>query len=246
MQDLLPYCIQPARPLHQLVQTSSSQRLPRISNIRPKPPVNMFLPRYHSAPSWGPRLPSVLMPREAELQTSTTDVTNTFKIWIIIAVVTTFLTFSACITLIAITISKRQMVKQQLEEARTSNTCLDEKDFGKRRWMAADGHGLDAESTREHIIRKSLASRSGRSDRSSSTASSTSRPGTGSDEGLKYDWKDLESRLSRQGSLASLQKSNKSPFPDLPAPTLSRSTSGRTHTELPPLLEQHPCLRDSN
>lgn len=201
-------------------------------------------------------MPSGLMPREVALQnTSTTtqnapEITKSFKIWTIIAAVTVLLSLSACIVLAAISISNRRMMKQQLEEARSRNPCLDEKDFSKRRWMTAQDLVLEAESTREYIIRKSLASRSGRSDRSASTASTTSRTETGSGDGLKYDWKEFESRLSRHSSMASLQKS-KSALPDMPAPTLSQSSSpsrnpllaSRTHIELPPLLEQHPCLR---
>lgn len=201
-------------------------------------------------------MPSGLIQRDVlRREPSTTtqnspEITNSFRIWIIVATITSILTLCACIVLVAISISKHRMMKQQLEEARSRIPCLDETKFSKRRWMTAEDLVLEAETTREHIIRKSLASRSGRSDRSASTASATSRPETGSGDVLKYDWKEFESRLSRHSSVASLQRS-KSALPDMPAPTLSRSSSpsqppllaSRTHTELPPLLEQHPCLR---
>lgn len=124
--------------------------------------------------------------------------------------------------------------------------------------MTREDQVLEAEGQREAMIHKSLASRSGRSISMSShlTFDQTSvaeRPGRASSSdgyGLD-DEKSWEGRLSRPSSASGLQRARlNSPFPDLPAPALSRPSSPNrlaqvvvARSELPPLLEQHPLFQ---
>lgn len=210
-------------------------------------------------------MPSLPMPRflESTLNSQNTHARRTpsnndsTRIWIIIAAVAAILALGACIALLILSISKRRLIKQQLEEARLKDPCLGQKEFSRMRRMTIEDRVMEAEEQREAMIRKSLASRSSRSVSMSSrwTLDQTSmveRPESYSAHTLRDD-KELEMRLSRPTSISSLQRArSKSPFPDLPPPTLSRSSSpsrlsllaGRV--ELPPLLENHPCLRDNS
>lgn len=185
------------------------------------------------------------------MSTSTTD---SNRVWIILAAVAALLTLGACTALVVISFSKRRLLKQQLDESRRRDSGLDsslvwEKPTRKRK-MTAEDLEMEAESTRTAMIRKSLASRSGRtaSLATSDRSSMAERPESGSGEGLRYDWKEFEAGISRHSSVASLRRSA-SPLPELPAPTLSRSSSPSRNpllagrAELPPPLEQHPCMR---
>ncbi|ROW13954.1 hypothetical protein VPNG_04076 [Cytospora leucostoma] len=210
-------------------------------------------------------MPLTITPRRVATETSPNAATaapdslddtpgmNTTRIWIIIAAVAALLALAACIVLVALSISnhrsKHRLITQQLEEVWTRDPYLDPKGSGRRRRMTAEELALEAESRREHLIRKSLASRSGRTE---SFTSSTSRlaldrastvekfEASGGD-GTKYNWKEFEAASSLPQSM--------SPFPHPPAPTLPRSSSPSRHPplpgrmELPPLLEQHPCFR---
>lgn len=266
MTDISMRCLPPC------IQYDLLRRYCKPLNLQLQPSLRfvMFLKRYHSTATRDGAIPFVIVAREASPETSwnTTSATestpehttssDSTRIWVIVAAVAAILAFAACLVLVALAISKRRMIKKQLEEARSWDPFVGPKDVSRRRRMTAEDLVLEAESRREHIIRKSLASRSGRS---TSSASSLGRPPfdpasmfekaeTGGGDGLKYDRKHLESRLSRHSSMPSLPRS-KSPhaFPDLPPPILSRSLSPSrvplltSRTELPPLLEQHPCLR---
>ncbi|KAH8765532.1 hypothetical protein F5883DRAFT_557327 [Diaporthe sp. PMI_573] len=180
--------------------------------------------------------------------------TSSTRVWVILAAVAALLTLGACTILVAISFSKRRLLKQQLEETRRRDSGLDSgyawEKPGRKRKMTAEDLEMEAESTRTAMIRKSLASRSGRtaSFATSHRSSTAERPESSSGEGLRYDWKDFEAGISRHSSVASLPRSA-SPLPELPAPTLSRSSSPSRNpllagrAELPPPLEQHPCLR---
>lgn len=207
-------------------------------------------------------MPSLQLPRNLRFKTtprvphvtrdSTTNNSGNLP-WIIVAAVAALLALGSCIALVYVSLSKRRLLKQQLEEARSRDPCLNPKEFSRRRRLTAEDQRLEAEEQREAMIRKSLASRgSSRSPSMSSRvtvdqASMTERSRADSFLGVE---KELEMRLSRTRSAASLQRvRSTSPFPELPQPTLSRSSSlsrpplHERPTEPPPLLEQHPCLR---
>lgn len=185
---------------------------------------------------------------------SNTDSDST-RVWVILAAVAALLTLGACTALVVIAYSKRRLLKRQLDEAKRPDSGLSwEKPTIKKRKMTAEDLEMEAESTRTAMIRKSLASRSGRtaSFATSDRMSSADRPESSSSGDLlpRYDWKEFEAGVvSRQSSVASLRRSTSSPMPELPAPTLSRSSSPSRNpllagrAELPPPLEQHPCLR---
>ncbi|KAF3766802.1 hypothetical protein M406DRAFT_355367 [Cryphonectria parasitica EP155] len=195
--------------------------------------------------SWGTHFP-----RGASGNTSNGDKK---RISIIVAVVAALLVLSACIALAAICLSKRRIRKQQLKEARRRDPCLHPRAFSKRRRMTQDDLLHEAEEQREAMIRKSLASRSGRSISQSSqltvdslgTSEMTKTgsvyrygPRDGEDASRQhsrsnsdvslYDEKSWEAgnHIGRPSSAASLQRArSKSPLPGIPAPTLSRSSS---------------------
>lgn len=209
-------------------------------------------------------MPAVLLtltPRDSPPESETDSGTNTSiaestRVWIILAAVAALLTLGACTALVVISYSKRRLLKQQLDETRRRDSGLAwEKPTARKRKMTAEDLEMEAESTRTAMIRKSLASRSGRTGSfatSHRTSSSTAdRPDSSSGEGglPAYDWKDFEAGISRHSSLATLRRSTPSPLPELPAPAVSRSSSPSrnpllaSRAELPPPLEQHPCLR---
>lgn len=207
-------------------------------------------------------MPAVLLtltPRDSPPESDTDASTNTSiaestRVWIILAAVAALLTLGACTALVVISYSKRRLLKQQLDETRRRDSGLAwEKPTTRKRKMTAEDLEMEAESTRTAMIRKSLASRSGRTGSfatSHRTSSTADRPGSSSGEGLPaYDWKDFEAGISRHSSLATLRRSTPSPLPELPAPAVSRSSSPSRNpllagrAELPPPLEQHPCLR---
>lgn len=180
-------------------------------------------------------------------------------IWIIIAGVAALLAFGACLALVVLSISKRRLLKRQLAEARQRDPCLEPKEFSKRRRMTRDDLVLQAEEQREAMLRKSLASRSGSmsSRMTFEQMSMNERPETDStsaptrEYGLD-DGRNGEGRLSRLGSVSSLRRErarSMSPFPELPAPTLSRSSSPyrpslpQVVAGPPPLIEQHPLFQ---
>lgn len=185
---------------------------------------------------------------------------NPSRIWILVAAVAGLLVLGVCIALVVTSISKRRFVKQQLEEARQRDPCLAHKEFSRRRRMTREDLVLEAEGQREAMIYKSLASRSGRSVSmrshltfdQMSVAEGYRRGGSSDGYGLDDD-KSWEGRLSRPSSASSFEKARlNSPFPDLPAPTLPRTSSPSRLTqavvgrsELPPLLEQHPLFQSA-
>lgn len=171
-------------------------------------------------------------------------------------------------------LSKRRLVKQQLEEARQRDPCLRQKEFSRKRRMTQNDLILEAEEQREAMIRKSLASRSGRSISvtSNMTADSSSlyenssvhrygvkeemghtrKPSNPRSDFSLYDEKDWEAGCtSRPSSAAGLVRARPySPLPEMPAPTLSRSSSPHRVPQVlanqagrPPLLEQHPLFQ---
>lgn len=195
-------------------------------------------------------MPSVrltLTPRDSQSDTTTSS-TDSIQIWIILAAVAALLTLGACTALVVISYSKRRLLKQQLDETRRQDSSFAWEKPTKKRKMTAEDLELEAESTRTAMIRKSLASRSGRT-ASFATMDRMSTADSSSGEGPRYDWKDFEAGMSRHSSVASLRRSTPSPLPELPAPTLSRSSSPSRNpllagrAEMPPPLEQHPCLR---
>lgn len=201
-------------------------------------------------------MPSVrltLIPRDSPPDSNTgsstsTSTTDSTRIWIILAAVAALLTLGACTALVVISYSKRRLLKQQLDESRRRDSGFAWEKPTKKRKMTAEDLEMEAESTRTAMIRKSLASRSGRT-ASFATMSTADRPESSSGDLPRYDWKDFEAGISRHSSVASLRRSTSSPLPELPAPALSRSSSPSRNpllagrAELPPPLEQHPCLR---
>lgn len=200
---------------------------------------------------------STSTPRVAHVSrnpTASTFETKSILPWVIVAAVAALVALGSCITLVAISISKRRLRRRQLEEARLRDPCLGHKEFSRRRRLTVADQVLEAEEQREAMIRKSLASRSSRSPSMSSRltadrSSMTERPGTSSVHSLRFE-KEFEMRLSRPSSAASLQRARStSPFPEFPQPTLSRSSSlsrpplPEVRVDPPPPLEQHPCLR---
>lgn len=193
-------------------------------------------------------------PRIAHVSRGSATNTSGTLPWIIVAAVAAVLALGSCTALVYVTLSKRRLLKQQLEEARLRDPCLHPKEFSRRRRLTVADQRLEAEEQREAMIRKSLASRgSSRSPSTSSRvtldrrASMIERPRTGSVWGAE---KDLDLQLLRTRSAVSLRRMRStSPFPELPQPTLSRNSSFSRPllhdmpTEPPPLLEQHPCLR---
>lgn len=199
-----------------------------------------------------PSLRLTLIQRDSEPDSNTDS--NSTRVWVILAAVAALLTLGACTALVVISYSKRRLLKRQLHETKRPDSGLSwEKPTTKKRKMTAEDLEMEAESTRAAMIRKSLASRSGRtaSFATSDRMSSADRPESSSGDLLpRYDWKEFEAGVvSRQSSVASLRRSMSSPMPELPAPTLSRSSSPSRNpllagrAELPPPLEQHPCLR---
>lgn len=180
------------------------------------------------------------------------------RAWLIVAAVAALLALGACIAVVAVSISKRRLVQRQLEEARQRDPCLEPKEFSRRRRMTREDLVLEAEGQREAMIRKSLASRSGRSTSMSSSqtfdqmsiAERSGQHDFAEGYGL-YDDKSWEDQLSRPISLSSLQRARSiSPFPEPPAPTHSRSPSPDTlpravvdRSGLPPFLAQHPLFQ---
>ncbi|KAK2614025.1 hypothetical protein N8I77_000886 [Diaporthe amygdali] len=201
-----------------------------------------------------PLVPFTLAARDSTSDSNTsTSTTDSTRIWIILAAVAALLTLGACTALVVISFSKRRLLKKQLDEERRRDPGfpIDPIDkFSKKRKMTAEDLDIEAESTRTAMIRKSLASRSGRSASFATLDrfSTAERPESTTSDGLRYDWKEFEAGLSRHSSAASLHRSA-SPLPELPAPTLSRSSSPSRNpllagrAELPPPLEQHPCMR---
>ncbi|POS75721.1 hypothetical protein DHEL01_v205885 [Diaporthe helianthi] len=208
-------------------------------------------------------MPSVLLtltPRESSPNADTasrtsTSTTDSNRVWIILTAVAALLTLGACTALVVISFSKRRLLKQQLDETRRRNSAFDSaiawEKPGRKRKMTAKELEMEAESTRTAMIRKSLASRSGRtaSFATSGRSSMAERPESDSGEGLTYDWKEFEAGISRHSSVASLRRSA-DPMPELPAPTLlhalspgrNPSLAGRAELRAP--REQlHPCLR---
>lgn len=176
--------------------------------------------------------------------------------WVIIAAVAAILALASCIALIFISLSKRRLLKQQLEEARLRDPCLRLKESSRRRRLTAVDRVT--EEQREAMIRKSLASRhSSRSPSMSSSNLPVERIPSLTDKSRASlvhhsigTEKELEMRLSQATSDASLGRTRStSTFPELPQPTLSRSSSLSrpplydVRPDLPPMLEQHPCLR---
>lgn len=194
-----------------------------------------------------------------------TDDAGSTRIWIIIASVAGILAIGACIALVAMSRSKRRLQRQLLREARRRDPCLGKKEFGRKRRMTQDTLECEAESQRDAIIRKSLASRSGHSVSSISQLpldmmSEADRPDSRSTEEYRLrDDDDFERGYTRLRSGTGLSDKSwesgistrsMSPFPEMPARTMSRSSSpsrllhvapGRS--DLPPLLEQHPLFR---
>lgn len=192
-----------------------------------------------------------------------TNNTGSTRIWIIVASVAGVLAIGASIALVAMSMSRRRLRKQMLEEARQRDPCLGEKDFSKRRRKPWDVLEFEAESQRDAMIRKSLASRSGRPISSTShlmshTISMDERPDSRSTQEYRLrDEDDFEriSTRSRSGTVLSdksweggmsPRSRSKSPFPDPPARTWSRSSSPSRRADLPPLLEQHPLFRNAS
>lgn len=200
------------------------------------------------------------------LASRNTDDTGSDRIWIIIVSVAGVLAVGACIALVAMFLSRRRLKKQLLEEARQRDPCLGAKEFSKRRRMTRDILDFESESQRDAIIRKSLASRSGRSMSSNSrsifdTISVDERPDSRAtqDYSLREE-EEFERSFTRSRSGTGLSDKSweggissrsKSPFPDLPARTWSRSSSpsrsshpAPERADLPPLLEKHPLFRN--
>lgn len=198
-----------------------------------------------------PSLRLTLVQRDSESNSNTDS--NSTRIWVILAAVAALLTLGACTALVVISYSKRRLLKRQLDESKRPDSVLSWEKPTKKRKMTAEDLEMEAESTRAAMIRKSLASRSGRtaSFATSDRMSRADRPESSSSGDLlpRYDWKEFEAGVSRQSSVASLRRSTSSPMPELPAPALSRSSSPSRNpllagrAELPPPLEQHPCLR---
>lgn len=188
-----------------------------------------------------------------------TDDTGSTRIWIIIASVAGVLALGACIALVAMSLSRRRLKMQMLQEARHRDPCLGEKDFSKKWRKGQDFLEIEAESQRDAMIRKSLASRSGRSISTSNSqlmgdrTSMDDRPDSRSGLACRLrDEEDFETSITRSRSGTGLSDKSweggmpsrsKSPFPDPPARTWSRSSSPSRRTDLPPLLEQHPLFR---
>lgn len=183
------------------------------------------------------------------------------RIWIIIASVAGLLALGACIALMAVILSNRRLQQQLLGGARQQSPCLGEKSFNKKWRKTREVLEFDAESQRDAMIQKSLASRSGCSISSKSqligdTMSVDGRPDSmyAQDYRLR-DEENVERSFTRSRSGTGLSDKSweggmpsrsKSPLPDLPARTWSRSSSPSPsrHADLPPLLEQHPLFRN--
>lgn len=200
-----------------------------------------------------PSLRLTLTPRDSPSDSNTdsstsTPTTDSTRIWIILAAVAALLTLGACTALVVISYSKRRLLKQQLDESRRRDSGFAWEKPAKKRKMTAEDLEMEAESTRTAMIRKSLASRSGRT-ASFATMSTADRPVSSVSDLPRYDWKDFEAGISRHSSVASLRRDTSSPLPELPEPAVSRSSSPTRNpllpgrAELPPPLEQHPCLR---
>ncbi|KAJ4385581.1 transcription initiation factor IIB [Gnomoniopsis smithogilvyi] len=188
-----------------------------------------------------------------------TDVTGSTRIWVIIASVTGVLALGACIAVVAVSLSRRRLRKQLLQEARQRDPCLGEKDLLNKRRKGRDVLDFEAESQRHAMIQKSLARRTGRSTSSNSqlisdATSVDDRPDSRLTlEDRLRDEEDFERSITRSRSGTGLSDKSweggfsarsKSPFPDPPARTWSRSSSPSSRrTDLPPSLEQHPLFR---
>lgn len=190
-----------------------------------------------------------------------TNNTRSTRIWIIVASVAGVLVIGACIALVAMFMSRRRLRKQLLGEARQRDPCPGEKDFSKRRRKPWDVPQFEAESQREAMIQKSLANRSGRLISSTSylmsdTISMDERPDsrTTQEDRLRDEEQfERNSARSRSGTVLSdksweggMSSRSKSPFPDPPARTWSRSSSPSRRADLPPLLDQHPLFRNAS
>lgn len=190
-----------------------------------------------------------------------TNNTRSTRIWIIIASVAGVLVIGACIALVAMSISRRRLQKQLLEEARQRDPGLGEKIFSKRRRKPWDVPEFEAESQRDAMIRKSLANRSGRPISSTShlmsdTISMEERPDSRSTQEYRLrdeeDFEEISTRsrsdtvLSDKSWEGGMSSRSKSQFPDPPARTWSRSSSPSRRADLPPLLEQHPLFRNAS
>lgn len=192
-------------------------------------------------------LGSISPPRAAHVGRDPAAKNSTTLPWVVVAAVAALLALGSCIGLIFISLSRRRLLKQQLEEARLRDASLGQRGPSRRRRLTAAERAK--EQQREAMIRKSLASR--QSSRSGSTSSSNMErmPSVAHSLGAE---KELEMGLSRARSDASLGGTGPTwPFPEPPRPALSRCSSlsrpllheERPDEPPPPLLEQHPCLR---
>lgn len=204
--------------------------------------------------------------RSHKITSRGTDNTGSTRIWVIIVSVAGVLALGTCIALVAMSLSRRRLKKQMLQEARQRDPCLGEREFSKKRRMDRDTLEFEAESQRDAMIRKSLATRSGRSISLNSQLtvdmmSADDRPDSRSSVEYRLSGaEDFERRFTRSRSGTGLSDKSweggnlmrsKSPFPDRPARTLSRPSSPSRlsqialgQADLPPLLEQHPLFRN--
>lgn len=183
-------------------------------------------------------LGSISPPRAVHVGRDPAAKNSTALPWVVVAAVAALLALGSCIGLIFISLSRRRLLKQQLEEARLRDAGLGQREPSRRRKLTAAERVK--EQQREAMIRKSLASRqSSRSGSTSSSSSSNMERMPSAAHGLGAE-KELEMGLSRARSDASLGGTGPTwPFPELPRPTLSRCSS----LSRPLLHEEHPCLR---
>ncbi|KAL2256843.1 hypothetical protein VTK26DRAFT_1037 [Humicola hyalothermophila] len=134
--------------------------------------------------------------------------------WVVVAVVVGIAVVSITVSVVLVVYSRRR----QYEKARERDPYLTREEFTRRRKMSAADLEREDEARRSYIIRKSLASRSTHSMRSTSSGTSSTRSSfTGTAEELdreiiemerresmrlKDDWKRWEARVRHERAVS--------------------------------------------
>lgn len=183
-----------------------------------------------------------IIPRSASLHTSSN------RMWIIVGSVAGVVVLGACTAMVAVLISRSRSTKKCSDGERQRVLFLGQMDFDKQGRTPSDTLELEAESQRNAMIRKSLASRSVNSFSTSNQSipnmmTRQQRPSVRPSQGYQpVSIEAFDTSLPRATSGSGLKSHECWEVRSCSIPKAMEPV----HPELPPLLEQHPLFRNRN